>query len=104
MRDEPDADRAGRADDRRGDWLRLLLDRLPEPVDLDGRDLAGLRRAQAGASAWPSTTPPTDEVKADQKDFFGLLYHLLVGAERGPRLPTLILALGPDRVRALLGG
>ena len=46
---------------------------------------------------------PTDEVKADQKEFFGLLYRLLVDAERGPRLPTLIVALGADRVRALLG-
>ncbi len=47
---------------------------------------------------------PTDEVKADQKEFFGLLYRLLVDAERGPRLPTLILALGAERVRSLLGG
>ena len=40
---------------------------------------------------------PTDEVKADQKEFFGLLYRLLVDAERGPRLPTLVMALGaPD--------
>ncbi len=36
-------------DDRQRDWLRLLLDGLTEPLDLDGRDLAGLRRAQAGA-------------------------------------------------------
>ena len=42
---------------------------------------------------------PTDEVKADQKEFFGLLYRLLVDAERGPRLPTLVMALGTDRVR-----
>jgi lysyl-tRNA synthetase class 1 len=46
---------------------------------------------------------PTDEVKADQKEFFALLYRLLVDAERGPRLPTLILALGAERVRTLLG-
>ena len=45
---------------------------------------------------------PTDEVKADQKEFFRLLYNLLVDADRGPRLPTLIMALGTDRVRALL--
>ena len=45
---------------------------------------------------------PTDEVKADQKEFFGLLYRLLVDADRGPRLPTLIVALGTDRVRSLL--
>ncbi len=46
---------------------------------------------------------PTDQVKADQKDFFRLLYNLLVDADRGPRLPTLVLALGPERVRRLLG-
>ena len=46
---------------------------------------------------------PTDEVKADQKDFFRLLYHLLVAADRGPRLPTLVVALGEEKVRTLLG-
>ena len=44
----------------------------------------------------------TDEVKADQKEFFRLLYNLLVDKDRGPRLPTLIVALGPARVRTLL--
>ena len=46
--------------------------------------------------------PPTDEVKADQKAFFRLLYKLLVDADRGPRLPTLFLALGRGRVAARL--
>ena len=31
--------------------------------------------------------PPTDEVKADQKAFFRLLYNLLVAADRGPASP-----------------
>ena len=43
-----------------------------------------------------------DIVVADQKAFFGLLYRLLVDADRGPRLPTLLLALGPEQVRRLL--
>ena len=42
-------------------------------------------------------------MKADQKDFFRLLYNLLVSADRGPRLPTLVLALGTEKVRRLLG-
>ena len=66
-------------------------------------DRAGVRRTEAGAGPRPRRQP-TDEVKADQKEFFRLLYHLLVDAERGPRLPTLIVALGTDRVRTLLGG
>jgi lysyl-tRNA synthetase class 1 len=43
-------------------------------------------------------------VKADQKQFFRLLYNLLVDADRGPRLPTLFVALGAAKVRSLLGG
>ena len=46
--------------------------------------------------------PPTDEVKQDQKAFFRLLYNLLVAADRGPRLPTLFLSLGAEKVRSLL--
>ena len=45
---------------------------------------------------------PTDEVKADQKQFFRLLYNLLVDKDRGPRLPTLVVALGQEKVRSLL--
>jgi lysyl-tRNA synthetase class 1 len=41
-------------------------------------------------------------VKQDQKAFFKLLYNLLVDADRGPRLPTLFLALGAEKVRSLL--
>jgi lysyl-tRNA synthetase class 1 len=47
---------------------------------------------------------PTEQVKADQKEFFRLLYNLLVDADRGPRLPTLFVALGSAKVRTLLGG
>jgi lysyl-tRNA synthetase class 1 len=50
----------------------------------------------------PLDTPPTDELKATQRRFFITLYQLLVGSDTGPRLPTLFLALGPERVRALL--
>ena len=38
-----------------------------------------------------------------QRAFFVLLYHLLVGRDTGPRLPTLLLAVGADRVRTLIG-
>ncbi len=39
-----------------------------------------------------------------QRQFFALVYRLLIGTETGPRLPTLLLAAGPARVRGLLGG
>jgi lysyl-tRNA synthetase class 1 len=39
---------------------------------------------------------------AAQREFFKLLYNLLIGKDTGPRLPTLLLAIGPQKVRELL--
>lgn len=57
-------------------------------------------KIQAG---FPADAKPTPELKAAQRSFFALLYQLLVGRDTGPRLPTLLLAVGEDRVRRLLG-
>lgn len=83
------------------DWLARLLAGLPSPLALDAVTtlVYGVPKLARGLSL---DDPPTDGVKADQKEFFTLLYRLLVDAERGPRLPTLIMALGHERVRALL--
>ncbi len=84
--------------------MRLLLTGLVgDDLELDAVTalVYGVPKLARGL---PLDAPPTDEVKADQKEFFRLLYHLLVDAERGPRLPTLIVALGPEKVRSLLGG
>ena len=43
------------------------------------------------------------EVGAEQRVFFTLLYRLLIDKETGPRLPTLLLAIGQERLRTLLG-
>jgi lysyl-tRNA synthetase class 1 len=82
-------------------WLAQLLDRLPDQLDLDSTTalVYGVPKLARGLGL---DDPPTDEVKADQKAFFKLLYNLLVDADRGPRLPTLFLALGSERVRELL--
>ena len=58
-------------------------------------------KLQAGL---PADTRPTPELKAAQRAFFALVYRLLIGGDTGPRLPTLLLAAGPERVRTLLGG
>ena len=52
-------------------------------------------------SAWVAA-PPDAELKAGQRAWFILLYQLLIGKDTGPRLPTLLLALGQDRIRHLL--
>ena len=81
----------------------MLLQGLQGDLELDSVTslVYGVPKLARGMSL---DDKPTDEVKADQKEFFRLLYHLLVDADRGPRLPTLVVALGADRVRALLGG
>ncbi|MDX6682533.1 MAG: lysyl-tRNA synthetase, class [Solirubrobacteraceae bacterium] len=48
--------------------------------------------------------PPSPELKAAQRTFFKALYQLLCASDAGPRLPTLMLSIGPDRTRELLVG
>jgi lysyl-tRNA synthetase class 1 len=85
-------------------WIDLLLTNLPSgELELDTVTtlVYGVPKLAVGLAL---EDQPTEQVKADQKAFFGLLYNLLVSAERGPRLPTLIVALGTDKVASLLRG
>ena len=52
----------------------------------------------------PADAEPTPELKKAQRDFFRIVYRLLVSRETGPRLPTLLLSIGPERARTLLTG
>ncbi|WP_372736043.1 lysine--tRNA ligase [Nocardioides sp.] len=103
VRDAPDADRLADLDEDEQRWLAQLLDRLPDDLELEATTslIYGVPKLARGLGL---DDPPTDEVKDDQKRFFRLLYNLLVAADRGPRLPTLFLALGSERIRTLLGG
>jgi lysyl-tRNA synthetase, class I len=102
VRDQPDADRLAGLSDRETNWLRLLLQGLPEGEPDLGTVTTLVYGVPKLAHGLAVDADPTDEVKADQKEFFRLLYNLLVGKDRGPRLPTLIVALGPAKVRSLL--
>jgi lysyl-tRNA synthetase, class I len=103
VRTEPDRAAIEALSSQERTWLSLLLQGLQGEVELEAVTslVYGVPKLARGMSL---DEKPTDEVKADQKEFFRLLYHLLVDADRGPRLPTLILALGTERVRELLGG
>ncbi|MFG2882031.1 lysine--tRNA ligase [Streptomyces sp. NPDC048297] len=105
VRDEPDAELLKSLDEASQQSVRLLLDGLAEHWSLDGLThlVYGVPKVQAGfsADATPKELPP--EIKTAQRTFFALLYHLLVGRDTGPRLPTLLLAVGQERVRRLLG-
>ncbi|MGB0099281.1 MAG: lysine--tRNA ligase [Nocardioides sp.] len=101
VRETPDASRLAELSEDEELWLRHLLDRLPDHLDLESTTslIYGVPKLARGLGL---DDAPTDQVKQDQKDFFRLLYQLLVDADRGPRLPTLFLALGADTVRTLL--
>lgn len=101
VREQPDTERLAALTEDEELWLRQLLDRLPDSFDTDELTtlIYGVPKLARGLAVEDA---PTDEVKADQKAFFKLLYELLVAAERGPRLPTLFAALGPEKVRSLL--
>ncbi|MFF8911172.1 lysine--tRNA ligase [Streptomyces olivaceoviridis] len=105
VRDEPDAELLKSLDEASQQSVRLLLDGLADHWSLDGLThlVYGVPKVQAGfpADATPKELPA--EIKTAQRTFFALLYHLLVGRDTGPRLPTLLLAVGQDRVRRLLG-
>ena len=103
LREEPDAGLLAELDEQDREAVAMLRDHLTEDWSLDGLTtlVYGVPKKQAGL---PLDVKPTDELKAAQRRFFVTVYRLLVGADTGPRLPTLLLAAGPERVRHLLGG
>ncbi len=105
VRDEPDVELLKSLDEASQQSLRLLLDGLESHWSLDGLThlVYGVPKVQAGFSADATPKELPAEIKTAQRTFFALLYHLLVGRDTGPRLPTLLLAVGQERVRRLLG-
>ena len=101
IRAEPDYARLAALTETERGSLKLLTEGMTTDWSLEGLTtlLYGVPKLQLGL---PITAPPTPELKVSQRALFILLYQLLIGKDTGPRLPTLLLALGPDRVRALL--
>ncbi|MFI6108341.1 lysine--tRNA ligase [Streptomyces sp. NPDC051310] len=101
VRTEPDTELLGSLDDEGRESLRLLLEGLDSHWSLDGLTtlVYGVPKVMAGLEP---EAKPTPELKVAQRNFFALLYRLLVSRDTGPRLPTLLLAVGADRVRKLL--
>jgi lysyl-tRNA synthetase, class I len=101
VRDMPDTARLATLTDEQRDAIKLLLDRMAKYWSLDGLTtlLYGIPKLQRGL---PITAPRTPELGVAQREWFKLLYELLVGEHTGPRMPTLFMSLGQDRVRYLL--
>ncbi|MDO5699823.1 MAG: lysine--tRNA ligase [Dermatophilus congolensis] len=99
----PDTELLGSLDASQNEALDLLVKHLGDDWSLDGLTtlVYGVPKLQAGLPIGEKKLPP--EVKAAQRGLFALLYKLLVGSETGPRIPTLLLSVGEERVRHLLG-
>ncbi|GAB3673966.1 lysine--tRNA ligase [Angustibacter aerolatus] len=105
VRETPDAERLAALTDDERESLRLLVagfDALGGDWTLDAlTDLVyGVPKQRLGLPL--DLKKPTPELRTAQRELFVLVYELLTGRDTGPRLPTLLLAIGPDRARALL--
>jgi lysyl-tRNA synthetase class 1 len=102
VRHEPDQERLADLTDSERAAIKILTERMGDDWSQTGLTtlLYGVPKLQRGL---PITAPKSPELAAAQREWFILLYQLLIGKDTGPRLPTLFLALGQDRIRALLG-
>jgi lysyl-tRNA synthetase class 1 len=101
VRDEPDTSLLASLDPAQRESVRMLVGGLDESWSLVGLTalVYGVPKRQLGL---PMDVKPTPELRVAQRRFFALLYQLLVSRDTGPRLPTLLLAVGADRARELL--
>lgn len=102
VRSEPDAELLAGLDETQRESLRLLAEGLDDHWSLDGLThlVYAVPKIQRGID--PEAKVKDPELSAAQRAFFVLVYRLLVGKDTGPRLPTLLLAVGADRVRSLI--
>lgn len=88
-------------DDQTREGLRKVVEMMDDHWTLNGLThvLYGVPKLLAGL---PMDASPTEELKAFQRGFFIAIYRLICGTDTGPRLPTLFLSIGSERVRGLL--
>ena len=81
--------------------VRTLVDGMSDAWTLDGLTelVYAVPKLMLGL---PRDAEPSPELKIAQRAFFKALYQLLVARDTGPRLPTLMLSIGPARTRDLL--
>jgi lysyl-tRNA synthetase class 1 len=84
------------------DWLDDLIKAVETFDDFEALTNAVYAIPKVRRGLDPDAVPD-DLTKKAQRRLFELAYKLLIGEPTGPRLPTLLLALGSQRVRVLLG-
>lgn len=103
LRSEFSGEAWGQLDDQTQKGVQILDERLTEDWTLDGltRLVYAVPKVLNGL---PEDAAPSPELKKAQRAFFKALYQLLCSSDTGPRLPTLILSIGPERTHELLSG
>ena len=103
LRPEFDAATWDALDDRTREGVATLAREMPADWTLDGLTalVYAIPKVMLGI---PRDAAPNPELKAAQRTFFKALYQLLCASDTGPRLPTLMLSIGPQRTRELLVG
>jgi lysyl-tRNA synthetase class 1 len=88
-------------DEQTREGVRMLDERLENARTLEGltRLVYAIPKLLQGL---PQDAPPSPELKKSQRVFFAALYRLLCSSDTGPRLPTLLLSIGTQRVHRLL--
>jgi len=101
VREAPDTARLANLTESERAAIKLLVNGMADDWSLQGLTtlLYGIPKLQRGL---PISAKPTPELKEAQRTWFILLYELLIGKDTGPRLPTLLLSLGQDKIRSLL--
>jgi lysyl-tRNA synthetase, class I len=103
VRDEPDHAYLAQLTEQERKAVQLLADQMAGSWSIDelGTLLYGVPKLMRGL---PISAPRTPELGAAQREWFIVLYRLLISKDTGPRLPTLLLAIGQDKVRSLITG
>jgi lysyl-tRNA synthetase class 1 len=101
IRSSFDAEGYAQLSDDQQQELQMLIDSLDTHWSLDGLTelMYNIPKLVRGL---PLDTKPNDELKQAQRAFFVAIYTLICGADTGPRIPTLLLSLGKERVKSLL--
>lgn len=88
-------------DEQTRQGMRMLDERLQNDWTLEGltRLVYAIPKLLQGL---PTDALPSPELKRAQRAFFAVLYRLLCSSDTGPRLPTLLLSIGPERAHLLL--
>ncbi len=87
------------AADREG--IQLLVRELDAAWNLDALTELVYRIPKI-VRGLPADMAPNEELKQAQRTFFIALYTLICGKDTGPRIPTLLLSLGKEKVKELL--